>query len=63
MTKVLLQIIHFQTKAEGLSLLKAIENCRASMQTRGAGRSPEGSEISMDESDIQFPDASMVTDP
>lgn len=32
------------------------------MQTRTAGRSPEGSEMSMDESEIQFPDANMVTD-
>lgn len=54
---------YFQTKAEGLSLLKAIENCRANMQARAAARSPEGSEISMDESDLQFPDASMATDP
>lgn len=53
----------FQTKAEGLSLLKSIENCRTSMPPRASERSPEGSEISMDESDVQFNYASMSTDP
>lgn len=42
--------------------MKAIEHCRARSRSRkearSAERSSEGSDISMDESDLQFPDDS-----